>query len=450
MTSSLIGRQAVVVGAGMAGLPAARALADYFEHVVVLERDTLPPGASHRLGAPQSRHVHALLGGGQRALGELFPGFEQDLAAAGAVPLRVGLDVRMEIPDYDPFPQRDLGWITYSMSRPLIELMVRERVEPHPNITLRPRCRAQNVVATSDNAAVTGIRFENGDGKSEMLPADLVVDASGRGNLTSALLESLGHRQPEETAIGVDIGYATAVFAIPDDSPPGWKGVITRGPAPQRRGGGLMLPLESNRWMLTLGGRRGDKPPGDWEGFLAYMQQLPTPTIYDAVKRAERLGEIARFGFPASVRQHFERLEAFPRGLLPFGDAICRFNPVYGQGMSVAAQEACLLHQLLRKQAEKSDPLAGLASAFFTEAGALIETPWSLAAVSDFAFPGTEGQRPVDFERRLEFGKALHQLAARDAGVHKLTAEVQHLLKPRSVLRDPELVERVKASAAQA
>ena len=149
-----------------------------------------------------------------------------------------------------------------------------------------------------------------------------------------------------------------------------------------------MLPLESNRWMLTLGGRRGDKPPGDWEGFLAYMQQLPTPTIYDAVKRAERLGEIARFGFPASVRQHFERLEAFPRGLLPFGDAICRFNPVYGQGMSVAAQEACLLHQLLRKQAEKSDPLAGLASAFFTEAGALIETPWSLAAVSDFAFPG--------------------------------------------------------------
>ena len=118
-----------------------------------------------------------------------------------------------------------------------------------------------------------------------------------------------------------------------------------------------MLPLEGDRWMLTLGGRRGDKPPGDWDGFLAYAQQLRTPTIYDAVKRAERLGEVARFGFPASVCRHFEQLEAFPRGLLPFGDAICRFNPIYGHGMSVAAQEACLLHRLLRKRAETSDPL---------------------------------------------------------------------------------------------
>ena len=450
MSSTLIGKQAVVVGAGMAGLAAARALADYFEHVVVLERDTLPLDASHRTGTPQSRHVHGLLGGGQGALGDLFPGFEHDLAAAGAVLLRVGLDVRIETPGYDPFPRRDLGWIAYSMSRPLIESIVRERVERHPNITICQRCRARFVVPTSDGAGVAAIHFENGDGKSETLPADLVVDASGRGNLTSAFLESVGLRQPEETVIGVDIGYATAVFAIPDDHTADWKGVRTVGLASQRRGGGLMLPLEGDRWMLTLGGRRGDKPSGDWAGFMAYAQKLRTPTIYDAVERAERLDEVARFGFPASVCRHFEQLEAFPRGLLPFGDAICRFNPIYGQGMSVAAQEACLLHQLLRKRAETADPLAGLASAFFTGAGALIDTPWTLAAVADFAFPGTDGQRPEDFEDRLAFGKALNQLAASDPAVHKLTAEVQHLLKPRGVLRDPDLVERVKALAAQA
>ena len=449
MANTWIGRQAVVVGAGMAGLPAARALADYFEHVVVLERDTLPREASHRTGTPQSPHVHGLLGGGQRALGDLFPGFERDLAAAGAVPLRVGLDVRIETPGQDPFPRRDLGWISYSMSRPLIELIVRERVEQHSNITVRQRCRARRLMPTPDGAGVAAIRFENTDGKNETLSADLVVDASGRGNLTSAFLEAVGLRRPAETVIGIDIGYATAVFAIPDGHPADWKGVRTVGMASQRIGGGLMLPLESDRWMLTLGGRRDDKPPGDWDGFLAYAQQLRTPTIYDAVKRAKRLSEVVRFGFPASVCRHFERLEAFPRGLLPFGDAICRFNPIYGQGMSVAAQEACLLHRLLRKQAEISDPLTGLASAFFTGAGALIDTPWALAAVADFAFPGTEGQRPANFEDRLEFGKALNQLAAADPAVHRLTTEVQHLLKPRGVLRDRKLVERVKALAAQ-
>jgi len=212
MVTSLIGRRAVVVGAGMAGLPAARTLADYFEQVVVLERDTLPLDASHRSGTPQSPHVHGLLGGGQRALADLFPGIEQTLAAAGAVPLRVGLDVRIETADYDPFPRRDLGWIAYSMSRPLIESIVRERVERYPNITIRQRCRARFIVPTRDGAGVAAIHFENGDGKSETLSADLVVDASGRGNLTSAFLESAGVRQPEETVIGVDIGYATAVL----------------------------------------------------------------------------------------------------------------------------------------------------------------------------------------------------------------------------------------------
>src|SRR5262249_21944696 len=121
------------------GLVPARVLADYFEHVTVLERDILPEDACHRSGTPQSKHVHALLGGGQRALGDLFPAFEEDLVTAGAVPLRVGLDVRIEMPGYDPFPQRDLGWISYSMSRPLIELAVRQRVAQYANIAVHLR-----------------------------------------------------------------------------------------------------------------------------------------------------------------------------------------------------------------------------------------------------------------------------------------------------------------------
>ena len=234
-------------------------------------------------------------------------------------------------------------------------------------------------MASPTTEAVAGVRYENGSGTSETVTADLVVDASGRGVPTLGLLQSIGQPPPEETTIGIDIGYATSIFSIPDDAPTDWKGVMTFGQAPQNSRGGLMLPLEGNRWMVTVGGRHGDVPPGDEEGFLTYAKALRTPTIYNAISHSKRLDGVARYGFPESIRRHFERLDAFPRGLLPLGDAICRFNPVYGQGMSVAALEACLLKTLLKRLGEDGDPIAGLASTFFAEVQTLIETPWSVA-----------------------------------------------------------------------
>jgi 2-polyprenyl-6-methoxyphenol hydroxylase-like FAD-dependent oxidoreductase len=412
------------------------------------ERDTLPSEPAHRAGTPQARHVHALLLSGQRALSELFSGFDEDLARAGAVPLRVGFDVRIERPGYDPFPKRDLGSSSFALSRPAIEHALRRRIESRTNISICQRCRVQEVLASPNGEAVTGVRYENGNG-AETIAADLVVDASGRGAPTLALLQSIGRPPPEETTIGIDLGYASCIFAIPDDASTDWKGVMTFGQAPQDSRGGLMLPLEGNRWMATIGGRHGDVPSGDAEGFLNYARALRTPTIYNGIRDAKRLGEVARYGFRESVRRHFERLDTFPRGLLPIGDAICRFNPVYGQGMSVAAQEACLLQKLLERLAGESDPIAGLARAFFDDVQTLIETPWSVATL-DFVFPHTRGQRPADFEITLQFGIALTRLAAEDPAIHKLTAEVQNLLRPRSVYRDPALVQRVLAKMAPA
>src|SRR5215471_16806507 len=175
MASIQIGKQAIVIGAGMAGLTAAGALADHFDNIVVLERDTLPSEPLHRAGTPQARHAHALLLSGQRALSELFPGFEEDLARAGAVRLKVGLDVRVERPGYDPFPRRDLGWFAYSASRPAIEHTVRHRVEGRTNIRLCQRCRVHEVLGSTNGGAVTGVRYENGNGESEIIGADLVI-----------------------------------------------------------------------------------------------------------------------------------------------------------------------------------------------------------------------------------------------------------------------------------
>ena len=320
MASIQIGKQAVVIGAGMAGLTAAGALADSFDNVVVLERDSLPSEPMHRAGTPQARHVHGLLFSGQRALNELFPGFEQDLLLrAGAVPLTAGLDVRVERPGYDPFPQRDLGWCGYAASRPAIERAVRHRVESRANITLRQRCRVREVLPAPNGEAVTGVRYENGGGESETISADLVVDASGRGAPTLGLLQSLGRPLPEETTIGIDLGYGTCIFSIPDDASTDWKGVMTFGQAPHNSRGGLMLPLEGNRWMVTIGGRHGDVPPGDGEGFLTYAKALRTPTIYNAIRHAKRLDGVARYGFPEGKF-----------GVLPASNGVSRLTRIVG------------------------------------------------------------------------------------------------------------------------
>jgi 2-polyprenyl-6-methoxyphenol hydroxylase-like FAD-dependent oxidoreductase len=316
-------------------------------------------------------------------------------------------------------------------------------------ILVRERWLAQKFIPTPDDAAVAAVRCRNSDGTTETLPADFVVDSSGHGRLTLALLQSIGLPVPEETSIGIDFAYSTALFDIPDAVRPDWMGVFTFPDYPRNNRGALLLPVEGNRWILSLAGRYEAKPPEDWDAFLTYTRQLRTLTVYNAVRQSKRPSEIMRFGFKASRWRHFERLEKFPRTLLPVGDAFCGFSPMYGQGMSVAALEADVLTELLTAQSAKSDGLATLASAFFAEAEKLIDTPWSMAALPDFIDSRTEGQRPADFEDALKFSAALLKLAAQDAAVHKLFIEVQNLLKPRSVYRNPELVERVRAVMAE-
>ena len=442
------GKTAAVIGAGMGGLAAAGALARHFEHVIVLERDALPSTPERRPGVPQGQHIHALLASGQRALSELFPGFEQDLAAAGAVQI-TGLSLRFEQPGYLPcFPQRDFGWNSYALSRPALEFTVRRRVEGLGNVVVRQRCRARELRTSPDGSAVVGVALENADGASEFLAADLVVDASGRGALTLALLQATGRPAPEETVIGVDLGYSTRVFAIPPGDPGEWNTVMTFPDAPRSSRGAFLFPLEGERWIVGLSGRGDETPPGDADGFLAFTGSLLTTTIHDAIRGATALTGVIRYGFAESVWRHFERMRQLPHGLLPVADTICRFNPVYGQGMSVAALEACLLDRLLRQRADQGDPIAGLAEAFLAEVPSIIETPWSIANL-DFVFPDTRGQRPPDFEASMRFGAALTRLAARDPEVHRLSTEVRNLLRPRSVYRDPALVQRVMAVMAE-
>jgi 2-polyprenyl-6-methoxyphenol hydroxylase-like FAD-dependent oxidoreductase len=442
VTLAPIGKHAIVIGAGMGGLAAAAAVGGHFERVTVLERDVLPVDASPRPGTPQDNHLHGLFMGGLRALGELIPGFADDLARAGAVPLRLNLDFHEELPGFDPFfPQRDLGWVIYTMSRPLLELVARRNVRRLPNIDMRDGCRALDIIASKDGSAA-GVRLETKDRSDETLPADLVIDASRRGVLALSFLEATGRPRPERTDIGIDLTYATTTFAVPEGSR-NWKAVVTIPEIPASSRTGYLVSMEGNRWTALISERHIEMPSADPDEFMGRMQQLRTSTIYDAIKGARRLDGIHRFSIPENSWQHYERLEDFPQGLLPIGDAICRFNPVYGQGMTVAAQEACILKDLLAMRAGAKVPLAGLGQAFLAGIQPLIADAWAQSAVPDFVHPRTRGQPPADLDNSLRFGGGLLRLAGRDPAVHKLMIGVRQLIEPRSALGDPELVRRV-------
>jgi 2-polyprenyl-6-methoxyphenol hydroxylase-like FAD-dependent oxidoreductase len=447
--SNVLGRQALVIGAGMSGLAAAGALATHFEQVIVLERDRLADQPSPRPGTPQCRQVHGLLSGGLEALCRIFPGLDRDLAAAGAVPIRVAADFREELPGFDPFPRRDFGSVLYAASRPLLEHTVRHRALARRNVVIRDRCRVLELVPSADRRSITGVRCQEIDGSPETIAADLVVDASARGTLTLAALDAIGRARPRQTAVGVDIGYATAVFEIPERRPD-WQAVLTFAGAPGDRRSGFLLAVEDNRWMACIAELHCERPPLDLAEFLHAARRLRTPTIHDAIRNARPAGPPQRFRLAESSWRHYETVVDFPQRLIPIGDAVCRFNPVYGQGMSVAAREASILADLLRRRAGDGQGLAGLPQAYLAEVQPWIAGAWSMSATPDLAYPKTRGERPADLERTLEFVSALHRLAARDPAVHELLAAVRHLARLDDALHEPDLVDRVRAEMAAA
>ena len=447
--SNVLGRQALVIGAGISGLAAAGALANHFEQVTVLERDRLAHDPAHRPGTPQCRQLHGLLAGGLEALCGIFPGLDQDLATAGAVPIRVAADFREELPGFDPFPRRDFGGVLYAASRPLLEHTVRQRALAHRNVVIRGQCRVLDLVPAADRRSITGVRCQGIDGSQETVAADLIVDATARGTLALAALDAMGYPRPRETTVGVDIGYATLAFEMPEVRHD-WKVVLTFPSAPNDRRSGFLLAVEEHRWMACIAELHCARPPLDLAEFLDAARRLRTRTIYDAIKNARPAGIPQRFGLAESSWRHYETVVDFPQGLIPIGDAVCRFNPVYAQGMSVAAREASILADLLRRRARDAQGLAGLPQDYLAEVQPWIQGAWSMSTTPDLAYPQTRGERPADLEHTLNFGSALHRVAARDPDVHELLVAVRHVARPDDALHEPDLIERVRAEMAAA
>ncbi|WFU73446.1 squalene monooxygenase [Bradyrhizobium sp. CB2312] len=435
------GQRAVVIGAGMGGLSVAGALSSAFKEVIILERDTLPASVMSRAGVPQDRHPHLLLAGGLQALDSLFPGYAQDLAAAGAVPVNVFKDVHYERPDVGALPRRDCGTSLLCASRPLIEHTLRRKVVAIANVTLQSQSRVTEIVPAAIRPMV---KFETDAGVGAAIEADLVIDASGRGAPTLGLLDALGWEKPQETVVGVDISYTTAVLRAAPTSF-NWLNLVTLPDPAISATAGLIIPLEGGRWFATISQHGATDHPETWEEFLAVARQLNTPAIYNAIYKLLPPGGLRHFVLDASRWRHFERLERLPHGILPVADSLCRFNPVYGQGMTVAAREAKLLHDILGRVAGEEDPIEALQAAFMSEVGTLLQAPWNMGVNADFAYPTTRGERPERYEESRQFEAALFRAAVADPVVQRAFSDVVQLMEPFDLLNQPDIRQRIES-----
>jgi 2-polyprenyl-6-methoxyphenol hydroxylase-like FAD-dependent oxidoreductase len=440
-----LGKHAIVVGASIAGLLAARALADRYDEVTLLERDALPDGCDPRKGVPQGRHTHGLLARGREALEELFPGLTEELAAQGAV-AGDGVNEILWFNHGCYLHNAPSKMIGVGMSRPLLEACVRRRLLQLPNVRLRERCEALEPMFEASQGRVTGLRIQTHGrpDSAESLSADLVVDAGGRGSRIATWLNLLGYDKPREERIQIDIGYVTRQFTRRPTATGGKNAVVMAACRPDWRFGAL-LAIEGERWTVTMGGYLGDEAPDDDASFLEFARNLPKPEIYDVIKRAEPVSPIEHYKFAANLRRRYDELTRFPEGLLICGDAFCSFNPVYAQGMTVACLEALALRDCLAGGAD------GLARRFFRAASRIIDIPWQIAVGSDLQHPRVQGKRTAQVRFVNWYIEKLYRAAQHDEVLTLRFLEVANLTRQPSSLFDPRIAWRVwSASRAPA
>ncbi|MEI5995889.1 monooxygenase [Paraburkholderia bengalensis] len=432
-----LGQHAIVIGAGMGGLLAARALSDFYSAVTVLERDAFAAADTWRKGVPQGRHTHGLLARGSAVFEEFFPGYRNDVVAHDGGLLG---DVA-----------NDVIWIGRNLtlangksdltgllaSRPVLEGHLRRRLLQLPNVRAIENCAVRGLVSDAARERVTGVRICVDGKEEEVVDADLVVDASGRGSGSAKWLDDLGYPPPASEKVEVGIGYTTRTYRRRPTDLDGKLGIVVAGSAPNWRNG-VMLAQESDSWIVSSGGFLGDEAPDNDEDFLAYLATLPTREIHDMVARAEPLSAYRRYRFAHSLRRRYEALSRFPANYLVFGDAICSFNPVYGQGMTVAAQEALTLQRCLASGATKD-----LAQRFFREAAKIVDAAWDISVGNDLRNPLIDGPRPPMLRFINWYIGRLHVAATGDSTLATAFLNVVNLMAPPTSLLCPAIAWRV-------
>ncbi len=437
-----LAKQAIIIGGSIAGLSAARALSPYYEKVIIIERDENPDTYKPRKAAPQSHHVHLLLRRGEIALNALFPGLSDELLSCGAARIDSSQDIRWH--HYGSWKLHyDSGLKIMVQSRPLLEQLIRERIKGLDNLEYYYGYQVKNLNLSADGHSIAGVNIEKMADRSEIisLNSDLLIDASGRGSKTPQWLQELGFSAAQETSIGIGLSYSTRSYRAPEGIEFDWRLLVQSPQAPHDTRGGYVFHLENNQWLVTLNGYSGEVTPKNNDAFSEYAKNLAEPDVYDAMQKLEPTGEVKSYSVPETIRRHYEKLQNMPQGLIVMGDASCTFDPVFGQGISVAAQEALALSEMLAKETPSSMATAG--KRFHKKAATIVDIPWMLSSNEDFRYPATKGEKSPELPILHWYSKQIFELSAIDEEVFDAFAHVLHLLKGIETFFKPSIVWKV-------
>lgn len=450
---------AIVIGGSMAGLLAARVLTEHFARVTIIERDQLPTAPEIRNGVPQARHAHSLWIRGRSILEQYFPGLIEELRVEGAVFADVGKEVAWLSPmGWEPRYTSDM--VLMISSRSLLEWRVRQRLVANPQVSWLTEHDVIGLLPGADGRRVIGVRTQRRGQHRDVATtpgvvyADLVIDASGRSSKAPRWLEALGHAAPQETVVDAQIGYASRIYAIPPGFQFDWKAIYLQSAPPHEPRMGILFTVEGNRWLVTLSGVNDDRPPTDEDGFLAFMRNLRSPLIYDVLKEATPLSPIYGYGNTANCWRHYEvmpgRTKRRPEGFVVMGDALCAFNPVYGQGMTVAALESLTLAEVLRAQRRRypNGELRGFARCAQKALAKVVKGPWTFATGEDYRYLAAAGAAPTSQIRFMHwYLDQIMRLTTHDRVVHRLFLELLNMLESPSALFRPRIITKVLIQA---
>jgi 2-polyprenyl-6-methoxyphenol hydroxylase-like FAD-dependent oxidoreductase len=440
-------RRAIVIGGSIAGLVAARVLADHVDQVVLIERDRYPDTPIGRKGAPQARHVHQVLLQGKKILEQLFPGLNAELLSHGALEADFVAETTWFNPVFGRGPRFDSGLLVTMCSRDLLEWVIHRRVAAHPKISIIDHHDVVGLCLTADQQRVNGvqIRSRGEDATLSSQSADLVVDASGRDTHASEWLQAHGYPAPPVTVANAFVGYSSRYYERTDDPQRDWKllWILTMPPTIPRAA--IVLPIEGDRWLVTLVGAARDYPPNDEEGFVAFAKSLADPSVYQLVSNARPLSPISSYRRTEGRLRHYEQLERRPEGFVALGDAVCGFNPFYGQGITMAAASAVLLGECLgQHRSNGAGPYDGFAKKFQKRLAKLNRLPWLLATGIDSLYPTTEGIQRGLLTRLLHwYMNPMLVISSYNPAVYTRFLKVMHLLESPLTLLHPQVISAV-------